>query len=157
MNIARWTLRGAVLVTALLVGAERLTAQGVTTGAISGIVSNEQGAGVAGAQVQVVNVSTGARTGATTNADGRYFVQSLDVGGPYTVRFRRIGFAAIDSLNVFISLGQNYRLNAVLRAQAAQIAGVQIVGTTSSSVISASHKGVADDDQRLDDRAHCRR
>ena len=66
-------------------------AQGVTTGAISGTVTNEQGQGVEAAQVQVINRSNGSRTGTVTRGDGRYYIQGLEVGGPYTVSVRRIG------------------------------------------------------------------
>ena len=67
-------------------------AQGVTTGAISGTITNEQGQGVEAAQVQVVNRSNGSRTGTVTRSDGRFYIQGLEVGGPYTISVRRIGF-----------------------------------------------------------------
>jgi len=69
-----------------------LAAQGVTTGAISGTVTGPQGEPVAGAQVQITNSSTGYSNAATTRSNGVYFVQGLEVGGPYKVRVRRIGF-----------------------------------------------------------------
>ncbi|MDB4877364.1 MAG: putative oar protein [Gemmatimonadetes bacterium] len=143
MNIPRWTLRCAVLVAALVGQANALAAQGVTTAAVSGTVLNELGKGLEGAQVQVVNRNTGARAGTMTRADGRYYVQGLEVGGPYTVSIRRIGYAPRDSAGLFVSLGQNLRVDFNLRTQAAQLAGVQIVSTTPSATISPSHKGVS--------------
>src|ERR1043166_3662636 len=98
MKIPRWTLRSAVLVAALVGGATGLAAQGVTTGAISGTVTNAQGQALEGTQIQVTNRNTGARAGAISRADGRYYVPSLEVGGPYLVSVRRIGFAPRDSV-----------------------------------------------------------
>ena len=50
-------------VSLLFIGSTALSAQGVTTGAIAGTVTDPQGAPMAGAQVQIVNRSTGFRTG----------------------------------------------------------------------------------------------
>lgn len=119
-----------------------LSAQGVTTGAVSGTVTNDQGQPVESAQIEIVNRATGARSGTNSRSDGRYYVQGLEVGGPYSVTVRRIGFSPRDSGNVYISLGQNARVDLVLVTQATQLAGVQVVGTA-SSIISSSHKGVA--------------
>jgi hypothetical protein len=143
MNIPRWTLRGAVLVAALVGQTGALAAQGVTTAAVSGTVFSEQGKGLEGAQVQVTNRNTGARAGALSRADGRYYVQGLEVGGPYTVSIRRIGYAPRDSNNLMLSLGQTLRLDFNMRTQAAQLQGVQIISTTPSAVMSSSHKGVS--------------
>lgn len=117
-------------------------AQGVTTGAVSGTVTNDQGQAVESAQIEVVNRATGSRSGTISRSDGRYYVQGLEVGGPYTVTVRRIGFTPRDTSNVYVSLGQNARVDMRLTTQATQLAGVQVVGA-SSAVITSSHKGVA--------------
>ncbi len=126
----------------LLSSASPVLAQGVTTGAISGTISNDQGQPVESAQIEVLNRATGARSGATSRSDGRYYVQGLEVGGPYTVTVRRIGFSPRDTTNVFVSLGQNARVDMLMVQQATQLVGVQVTGA-SSAVISSSHKGIA--------------
>lgn len=143
MMMLRSTKLSAGLLTALFLGATRLAAQGVTTGAVSGSVTGENSADLAGAQVQVVNRETGARTGALTRADGRFYVPGLEVGGPYTVSVRRIGYAPMDSNNVYISLGQTVRIDFTLHAQAAQLGNVVVTATTTSSAFSQSHTGPA--------------
>src|SRR5687767_9430101 len=75
------------------------SAQGVTTAAISGTVTTEQGRGLEAANVTVVNNANGTRYATQSRADGRYFVQNLEIGGPYTVSVRRIGYAPADSGN----------------------------------------------------------
>ncbi|HEY5022175.1 MAG TPA: TonB-dependent receptor, partial [Gemmatimonadaceae bacterium] len=47
-----------------------------------------------------------------------------------------------DTSGVYVSLGQNARVDMVMRAQATQLAGVEVLGA-SSAVISSSHKGIA--------------
>ena len=80
---------GAMLLAAI---GSNAGAQGITTGAIGGSVTNSQGEPLQGAQVQVVNNTTGFRTGGVTRENGQFLVQGLEVGGPYTVTIRRIGF-----------------------------------------------------------------
>ena len=67
-------------------------AQGVTTGAVAGTVTNDKGAAVDGAQVLISNKSTGVNRGTLSREDGRFIVQGLDVGS-YSVTVRRIGLA----------------------------------------------------------------
>ena len=143
MKISSWTLKAIAVVAALVGPAAGLAAQGVTTGAISGTVLNGQGQGMQGVQVQVTNRNNGSRAGTLTNADGRYYVTSLESGGPYTVSVRRIGFAPRDTNNLFVSLGQILKVDFALEQQAVRLTGVEITGTTTGAVISSSHKGVA--------------
>jgi hypothetical protein len=118
-------------------------AQGVTTGAVSGTVSTQQGAPIEGAQVQVTNTSSGSRTGSVSRANGRYFVQGLEVGGPYTVSVRRIGYAPQEQANLRVGLGQNVIVDFSLVPQATQLAGVTVTSTRENAILSPSHKGVS--------------
>jgi hypothetical protein len=95
-----------------------LAAQGVTTGAIGGTVTDAQGQPVEGAQVQVVNRSTGFSSGSLTRANGSYLVQGLETGSAYTVRVRRIGFEPMERTDVRVSLSQTTRIDFQLSAQA---------------------------------------
>jgi len=140
MNRARLFLATVVAAFSLFLGTSAF-AQGVTTGAVSGVILNDQGQPVESAQIEVVNRATGARSATNTRADGRYYVQGLEVGGPYTVTARRIGFTPRDTNNVYVALGQNARVDLAMNTQATQLVGVQVLGA-SSGVISSSHKGV---------------
>src|SRR6185436_1562537 len=143
MQIPRWRL-GLVLAafTAFVAGTTRLSAQGVTTGAISGTITSDQGQPVEGVNVQVLNRSTGARAATVSRSDGRYYVQGLEVGGPYTVSIRRIGFAPQERGNIVVSLGQNVRQDFNLAAQATQLSGVVVTAEADNSVITQAHTGV---------------
>lgn len=63
-----------------------------TQASISGTVTDDQNAELAGATVQVKNESTGFTTGTVTNAKGEYAFRELPLGGPYTVTATYVGF-----------------------------------------------------------------
>ena len=132
----------AAAATLLLAGlAGPLHAQGVTTGAISGVVTDQSGHAAENAQIQVTNTSTGYTTGALTRSDGHYYVQGLEVGGPYTVAVRLLGYTPETRDSLRLSLGQNLVVNFTLQQQAAQLAGVTVTAE-SNPVFSPSNKGV---------------
>lgn len=135
----RWFSRSVAC--ALVLGAllsSQAHAQGVTTGAIGGVVTDAEGGPVAGAQVMVANRGTGYSISSTTRENGRYHVPGLDVG-TYTVTVRRIGFEPQTRENVQVSLGQTTPADFRLTAQAVQISGVEVVAT---SDFSATRTGV---------------
>ncbi|HWZ60056.1 MAG TPA: carboxypeptidase-like regulatory domain-containing protein, partial [Gemmatimonadaceae bacterium] len=89
------TFRTIVAVTLATSGVwtARLSAQGTTTGAIAGRITDTTGTGIPGAQVQVTNRNTGFVINATSRANGQYFVQGLETGNTFRITVRRIGFA----------------------------------------------------------------
>ena len=96
-----------VLALSAMVGvANAASAQGVTTGAISGIVVEESGKPVEGALIQVENTGNGFKASTLTRDNGRYYIQGLEVGGPYTVQVRRLGFAQQSQDGVIVKMGQ---------------------------------------------------
>lgn len=116
-------------------------AQGVTTGAIAGLVVDESGKPTDGALIQVENRSNGFKASTLTRENGRYYVQGLEVGGPYTVQVRRLGFAQQSQDGVQVKLGQTVPVDFVVKAQAAQLASVT-VSATKGAVISPNKTGV---------------
>ena len=66
-------------------------AQGETTSAIVGEVSDASGSDIAGASVTIVNVATGLKRGATTDEAGRFNFAQL-IPGTYVVRVEAEGF-----------------------------------------------------------------
>lgn len=142
---SRWSLALTALV-ALVMGAATIAssaaAQGVTSGAISGTITDEAGAPVDNAQIQVVNTSTGARAGSITRETGRYVVGGLEVGGPYVITVRRIGFAPESREGINVSLGQTVKADFKLSKQAATLTAVRVTGTTDPA-ISKTKTGVS--------------
>ncbi|MDQ4079240.1 MAG: carboxypeptidase regulatory-like domain-containing protein [Gemmatimonadota bacterium] len=120
---------GAVVAAVAVLSPSALDAQGVTTGAISGVVTDESGVGVENAQVQVVNRATGYTTGSLTRAGGRYFVQGLEIGNQYAVTVRLLGYAPQTVENVRVVLGTATAVDVRLVRQATELAGVTVTAT----------------------------
>jgi len=129
---------GAVFV----LSAKALAAQGVTTGAIAGVVTDESGAGIEDAQLRVLNRATGVATSVLSRRDGLYDVRGLDVGGPYVVSARRLGFRPETREDLTLSLGQNLRLDFVLHPQSLTLDTTTVVGEFDPE-LSPSHTGIS--------------
>ena len=113
---------------ALVTGASaRLLAQGVTTGAVSGTVTDQNGAPVEGAQIQIRNPRTGFSSGAITRANGQYSIQGVEPDPGYSVTARRIGFEPITRENRTVSLGQSTREDFTLQQQSTVLSTVVTV------------------------------
>jgi hypothetical protein len=143
MNIPRWTLRAVALLATLVGSATSLAAQGVTTGAITGTVTDPRGGPVEGAQVQVVNTTTGYTASARTRASGLYLVQGLESGGPYTVKIRRIGFEPSERPGIFVSLSQATRVDVQLATQAVTLSEIRVTVGAMTPEISPTKQGIS--------------
>ena len=99
-------------------------AQGETTSAIVGQVSDATGAVVPDATVTLTNQETGFKRSAKTDSAGRLNFPQLKPGA-YTVRVEARGFEPQQADNVFSGLGQKQTINFVLRvAQSKQVVEV---------------------------------
>jgi hypothetical protein len=103
-------------------------AQGVTTGAISGKVSDAQGQAVAEATIRVTHRGTGFITQTRTRTNGEYLVQGLEVGGPYTIVIRAIGFQPFNRDGIDVKLSEATRVDAQLIPQAVELSAVTVTG-----------------------------
>lgn len=101
----------------LAAAAPRLGAQGVTTSAVAGTVTDEAGRPIAGAQVIVRNEATGFARATVTNAAGRFFVGNLLPGGPYAVAVRAGGYAPQERRGLQLVLSQTLTVNFQLAQQ----------------------------------------
>ncbi len=129
----RWIVRSsramAVAAVLSLFLAAAVEAQGVTTGAITGRVTDEQGQPLVDVEVQIVHRSTGYTSGTRTRANGLFFVQGLEVGGPYSITVRAIGYQPYVRDDVYVKLSEATRVDAQLVAGAVELAAVTVTGT----------------------------
>jgi Carboxypeptidase regulatory-like domain/TonB-dependent Receptor Plug Domain len=116
-------------------------AQGVTTGAISGAVLDQQGGALPGAQVEAVFGPTGTRYSAVAGDDGRYRFLNVRVGGPYTVTATMDGFRAQKAENVDVALGKETQLE--FKLQLETVSETVVVVGESSALINSSRTGAA--------------
>jgi len=120
---------------ALVTGASaRLLAQGVTTGAVSGTVTDPSGAPIEGAQVQLRNSQTGFSAGGITRATGQYSIQGVEPDANYSVTVRRIGFQPATHDNIRVTLGQATKQDFSLIQQSTVLETVTVSGATSAVI-----------------------
>ncbi|MFI3333313.1 MAG: carboxypeptidase regulatory-like domain-containing protein [Rikenellaceae bacterium] len=78
----------------------------VTTSAITGRVTTEAGEDLVGATVIATHTPSGTEYGAVVNNNGRYNIQGMRAGGPYTVVMSYIGYASVEFTGVDLPLGE---------------------------------------------------
>src|SRR2546421_10282377 len=115
-------------------------AQGVTSAAVAGRVTDESGAGVPGAVLTLVNSSTGQRYSRRSADDGRYNFENVAVGGPYTLQTRALGFEAKQSDPFTLTLGQRFEVNVSLKRAAVGLEAVTVTGEA-NPLVSRSRTG----------------
>lgn len=126
---------------ALVTGASaRLHGQGITSGAVSGTVTDPTGAPIEGAQIQLRNAKTGASAGAVTRANGQFNIQGVEPDAGYAVTVRRIGFEPQTTPNIVVSLGQTTRTDFQLKQQSTVLETVT-VSAEATPVINPSKTG----------------
>lgn len=122
-------------------------AQGTTTSAMNGIITDQSGAGLPGATVIAVHTPTNTQYVAPTNSEGRFNIQNMRVSGPYTVRVTFIGYTDAVRENIFLTLGQNQRLDINMSEATQQLSEVVVTGRQ-DPVINAGRTGAATTVQR---------
>lgn len=99
----------------------------VTTSAMSGKVTLEGSKEeLIGATIQAVHEPSGTRYGTVTNIDGRFNIQGMRTGGPYTVTISYVGHQTKTFKDITLQLGEVYNLNAAL-AEDAKVLGEVVV------------------------------
>lgn len=106
-----------------------LFAQGVTTSGMNGRVLDQGGSPLPGATIVAVHNPTGTRFGNVTGADGYFRIANMNVGGPYSVTVSFVGFEDYVQNNIFLQLGQTFRLSVELSESATELAEVVITST----------------------------
>ena len=102
----------------------------VTTSGVTGTVKDSQGAVIPGASVSAVHQPSGSLYEAMTQGDGRFFIQGMRVGGPYTVTASLTGFRSEAQSNLQLGLGNTQDL--VFTLGVANVAEtVTVIGATS--------------------------
>jgi hypothetical protein len=96
---------------------QRLLAQGETTSAIAGTVTDATGAAVAGATVTIVSTEAGGRRTAKTDRAGRFNFPQLKPG-TYAVKAEAEGFESQTNRSVVSTLGQSQTVNFTLAVAA---------------------------------------
>jgi hypothetical protein len=119
-----------------------LFAQGITTGALNGIVADNKGQPLPGANVVAVHEPSGTRYGAASRVSGAFNIPNMKVGGPYTVTASMVGYKKQEEKDVYLSLGQTVRLDFKLIEEAITIGEVQVTAER-DEVLNSDRTGAA--------------
>ncbi len=104
-------------------------AQGVTTASMSGLVTDQKGEPIPGANVVAVHTPSGTQYGTSTRVDGYYHLPAMRVGGPYTVKVTFVGMKEQTNENVYLQLGQNLVLGYRLIDESTQLGEIVVSGS----------------------------
>ncbi|MBQ6746474.1 MAG: TonB-dependent receptor [Bacteroidaceae bacterium] len=103
----------------------------ITTSSMGGKVVDDANEPVIGATVQAVHEPSGTLYGAITNVDGRYAIQGMRTGGPYTVTISYIGYSTRTYKDITLQLGEIFNLNVEISESSELLSEVVVTGTTS--------------------------
>lgn len=145
----RWRYAALCLLTLFTFSVVAPAQAQVTSASAGGQVTDSAGQNVANANVELVHVPSGTTSRTTTDADGRYQVRGLRVGGPYRVTATGSGFRPAVRDNQFLQLSDTAGID--LRVERSATAEEIIVtGTRGGGVFDATRMGtstVVDRDQ----------
>jgi hypothetical protein len=131
----------AAIFSVLVAGAA--VAQGVTTGAIAGVVSDSTSGGpLDGARVVAVHGPSGTTYAAATRADGRFTIPGMRVGGPYRVTASRVGYRPEIQNGITVTLGVTSDLRFGLKQVSVELEAITVTATT-GTVFSSQRTGAA--------------
>jgi len=104
----------------------------VTTSSMNGAVATTTGQTFSGATIKATHLPSGSVYSGSTNANGRFSLPGMRVGGPYKVEITYIGYAPQVYNDVYLQLGQPFVLNANLNAGSTELQEVSITAVKTS-------------------------
>ena len=123
--------RKLLFIAVMLTFALTMMAQ-ITNSALSGKVSmTDTKEEVIGATVQAVHDPSGTKYAAITNVDGRFNIQGMRSGGPYTITVSYIGYETKIFKDIVLQLGETYDLNVWLSENTNELTEVVVSGKAS--------------------------
>lgn len=140
-HISRWTrtLLPALLLT--LSAAASLSAQGITTAAVRGRVVDDTGAPVEGAEITLINTSTGQRFAGVSRSRGLFNIENVPVGGPYTLEASHIGYQLARRTGITLSLGQILELSLQMPRAAVELEELVVTAEQQDPLTAPSRTG----------------
>ena len=113
----------------------------VTTSALSGVVTDENQQAMIGATITALHTPSGTKYNAVTNMDGRYTIQGMRPGGPYTVSVSYIGYEPRSIEGVTLQLAETSNLDFDLSVDANALG--EVVVTAAATKFRAEKTGAA--------------
>ena len=104
----------------------------VTTASLGGKVTDAKGEAIPGATVVAVHTPSGSQYYGLTNAEGRYNINGMRSGGPYSVEISCLGYRKVNYTDVTLQLAEVFSLDASLTDDAELLSEAVVISTASS-------------------------
>ena len=114
----------------------------VTTSALGGRVVDVNGEPVVGAAVIATHTPSGTVYPVITNEAGRYTMNGMRAGGPYTVEISCLGYQTVTFTDLNLQLAETFALNAELNEDSELLSEAMVIGAAASK-FSAQKMGSA--------------
>lgn len=117
-------------------------AQGITTAAMNGTVTDNAGNALPGANVVATHQPSGTIYGVATREDGQYNLPNLRAGGPYVISVSLLGYSKQEYKGIDLQLSQTFRQDFRLKEQDVEMGTVEVTAER-STVLNAARTGAA--------------
>ena len=114
----------------------------VTTASITGLITDEKGEPLPGASILALHTPTGTSYGTATQVNGRFNIQNMRVGGPYSVTVSFVGYKDFKTENISLSLGEGYNITTKLATTEVQLAEVSVFANQ-NPILNSDRTGAA--------------
>ena len=104
----------------------------VTTASLGGRVTDAEGGPIPGAAVVAVHTPSGSQYYGLTNTEGRYSINGMRSGGPYTVEVSCLGYQKVTYTDVTLQLAEVFALDASMPDDSMQLSEAMVISTASS-------------------------
>ncbi|WP_339700300.1 carboxypeptidase regulatory-like domain-containing protein [uncultured Roseivirga sp.] len=121
------SLLRSILALAFVVISTIAYGQGTTTSSLNGRVTDASGEPLPGATIVAIHTPSGSQYGNISNADGFYRIPNMRVGGPYTVKVTFVGYQEFKRENIYLTLGQSFKLDATLQETSVTLQDVEVI------------------------------
>lgn len=102
-----------------------------TTSSIKGIVKGSNFESLPGATIQAVHTPSGSKYSALSNADGRFNILNMRIGGPYKIVVTFVGYQTQEFNDVYLDLGKVSSLDILLKDESQKLEEVVITASKS--------------------------
>ncbi|MEO7733195.1 MAG: TonB-dependent receptor, partial [Kofleriaceae bacterium] len=137
MRVARLAVVASWIGLCLCLLTSQVRAQVTTAGLRGTVKSADDGQVMAEVEVTLVNEATGFSKSVTTNSDGGFAFNNLQVGGPYHVTATVLGFKSAEETGIFLQSNKTRDVSLGLRLQeeVIEVAGSSITRNTSNRTV----------------------
>ena len=98
----------------------------VTTSSITGVIKGANGETLVGATVTATHIPTGSIYRTVSRVGGRFDLNNLNPGGPYTIDISYVGHQTFSRSEIFLNLGETERQDFELTSSQSQLTEVVV-------------------------------